>query len=441
MLKNFLQPVNKLPPEVLSKVFEHRRSERDLVAATHVCRYWRSSLVSSPSLWTCLRLHKGTDCTRTYLERSKSVPIDIEFNPQFSWFCRIYSKPLLSHIGRARSLRIHGPINIVREAALSALRDHAPSLQHLEVDGRQDKDRGRGDVIWLPDNFPGQHTPALLSVHFTNAFPTLKSHSLFPNLTTFKLLLQRPASPLRASALFLALSSSPQLKQVFICILTTMIGDIASDILVSLESLEELEYRCSSSEIRVLPHMRLPRLRILTVDTRADILADLLPFDGHLLLSDTTTMVYHHSRKTSRKAEFRGSGVEIGIFSTSLSEDTDPVDWFSDMFPTAFGQIQHLVIKDVSGATFYRTADLPVAVFENLEVLCFVECAVWFIDAISRMLYPQNREGIPCRSLREISCKSRRALIPLNQLARERKRVGSQFELFCDGIPQQDSAT
>jgi hypothetical protein len=62
-------PVNKLPPEVLSRVLEHRDRELDLVAATHVCQYWRSTLTSSPSLWTRLEF-----VTRTVHSRISNGP-------------------------------------------------------------------------------------------------------------------------------------------------------------------------------------------------------------------------------------------------------------------------------------------------------------------------------------------------------------------------------
>ena len=429
MLRNFLLPVNKLPPEVLSKVLEHRGSERDLVAATHVCRYWRSSIISSPTLWTRLQYHKDIGRTYTYLERSKSVPVDIEINLELHKRNRISFGPLVSLIGKARSLKIYGPNNSVQEAIRFASCSHAPFLQHLEIDSWLDEDHGQ-DVIWFPDDFPGRHTPALLSVNFTNALPALKSHSPLLNLTRFKLLFRRSMGELRASALFLFLSSSPQLKEVSIRILTTMIGDITPNTFVSLESLEELEYRCSRSGVRVLPSMRLPGLKMLAVETRADTLVDLLPFDGHLLLSETTAMVYCHRRKTLRKAEFCGSGVRIEVSSTSLSEGTNPVDWFSDTHPIAFSRIQRLVVKDVSGAAFSGVIELPVAAFENLEVLHVFECPAWYVDGICRTLSPRDEGDISCRFLQDVNCKCPKAFASLDRLAKERKRVGSQFRLY-----------
>ena len=81
--KNTFKPVNRLPLEILSNVLEQRASNRDLITATHVCRHWRSTLTSTPSLWTNLQFREPThdvDRALTYLKRSKSVPIDIEMD-------------------------------------------------------------------------------------------------------------------------------------------------------------------------------------------------------------------------------------------------------------------------------------------------------------------------------------------------------------------------
>ena len=79
---NTYVPINKLPPEILSKIFEYHTHELPLVGATHVCRYWRSVLISSPSFWTCLQF-RSVNRTLAYLERSKAAPIDILINTGF----------------------------------------------------------------------------------------------------------------------------------------------------------------------------------------------------------------------------------------------------------------------------------------------------------------------------------------------------------------------
>ncbi|KAF9650532.1 hypothetical protein BDM02DRAFT_3092970, partial [Thelephora ganbajun] len=52
-------PINRLPPEILAKILECRELDQDITVATHVCRYWRSALISAPRLWTRIYLSRA----------------------------------------------------------------------------------------------------------------------------------------------------------------------------------------------------------------------------------------------------------------------------------------------------------------------------------------------------------------------------------------------
>ena len=425
MFKNSLRPVNGLPPEILSGVLEYRSSGKDLVVATHVCKYWRFSLISSPTLWTCLQVYKGISRTLTYLERAKSVvPLDIEMDLQLAQSDALF-RPITPHVGRVRSLTIYGTVDCVQAVLSRMFCNPAPYLQHLEIKGRRGEDHGPGGVISLPDKFLDQHTPALRSIDLKNIFLTFGPHFPLHNITRFKFDLSRHAGPLRISTLFRVLSSSPQLRGVFIKHThLRIIEDVVPRSVVSLESLEELRYR-GDSAAQILPWMRLPSLRKLYVVSRAPTLADLLPFENHLLLSKTTGMVYSCSKQNSRMAVLRGSGITIKI----VGEDANPIDGFSDMPPVSFGRIEHLAFSHFLRNPFSYTVELPIAAFENLEVLQFNGCAVYFVDLISRALCPRGGEGIPCCSLREIRCDSQRVLESLVWFVKKRELVGNRVQL------------
>ena len=49
---NQTAPINRLPPETLTRTLEFREDDEDLIPATHARQRWRSTLSSSPSLWT-----------------------------------------------------------------------------------------------------------------------------------------------------------------------------------------------------------------------------------------------------------------------------------------------------------------------------------------------------------------------------------------------------
>ena len=81
---------DKLPTELLVKIFHHARADSVLeacatkypypVALAQVCHHWRNMALGAPTLWTDIRIVQyGTEETReaarVYLERSKTCPI------------------------------------------------------------------------------------------------------------------------------------------------------------------------------------------------------------------------------------------------------------------------------------------------------------------------------------------------------------------------------
>jgi len=82
-------PFDKLPTELLVKIFHHTRADSTLdarktkypypVALAQVCHHWRNVALCAPTLWTDIRLVQHTEKTREaariYLERSKTCPI------------------------------------------------------------------------------------------------------------------------------------------------------------------------------------------------------------------------------------------------------------------------------------------------------------------------------------------------------------------------------
>ena len=104
-LKNTFAPADRLPPEVLALALTFRESERDLISATVVCKYWRRTLVSTPTLWNKIICSEWEDPriiaprVQAYLERSGSIPIDVQIH------ARAF-QPLSSHTERFSSLRM-----------------------------------------------------------------------------------------------------------------------------------------------------------------------------------------------------------------------------------------------------------------------------------------------------------------------------------------------
>jgi hypothetical protein len=139
-LKNSLAPINRLPPEVLALIPAFRGSERDLINATAVCKRWRRTLVSTPSLWNNIicfkreRLVVIAPHIRAYLERSRSVPVNAQIH--------VSSSRLLSpHAERISSLRVfmgNYPSNV--EALARHFSKPTPLLEAISLQV-QDGDR------------------------------------------------------------------------------------------------------------------------------------------------------------------------------------------------------------------------------------------------------------------------------------------------------------
>ena len=74
-LKNRLAPINRLPPETLALAATFLAKQRYLINATAVCQKWRTTLLSFPQLWH--NAGGSSSELEAYLERSKSVPIEV----------------------------------------------------------------------------------------------------------------------------------------------------------------------------------------------------------------------------------------------------------------------------------------------------------------------------------------------------------------------------
>jgi len=420
VIKNTFPPVNRLPPEILSSILEHRASDLDLVAATHVCRHWRSTLISNPSLWTDFWCQSGHDVDRTltYLKRSKSAPIDVEVDvivPQDTEALEYFAP----HIARTRSLIIDGIAELTPAACL-LLCNPAPSLQHLDINRY-------GHHVHLPDDFLGRHAPSLRRILLCDIHPTFGSPFPLPNLTEFSLRLLDSAPPLRMSALSLFLSGSPRLKKVSIDTPNNeILQDVARDQVISLESLEELDCTCKPAG-RVLPYIRLPRLKRLHVcfllgPGQVQKLADLLPYDGHLLLKGVTKVEYYHSNSNTQHLAFDDGDSNVMLEAHLPHENPIPVDWFSDPKYIPLIQIRRLVI----GCSL-NNMNPPIAIFENLEELHTFPWGGPFTEGLLPLLYPGAET--PCRSLKIIHYTNLEPLGPLVSLAKARLQAGHRLEL------------
>ncbi|KAF9786413.1 hypothetical protein BJ322DRAFT_1059468, partial [Thelephora terrestris] len=83
-LWNLLQPVNRLPQEILPHIARHLLGEnavdaRPVIPMTHVCRYWRESIISAPEIWTLISNSQSELMTRS-LARVKASRLSVSID-------------------------------------------------------------------------------------------------------------------------------------------------------------------------------------------------------------------------------------------------------------------------------------------------------------------------------------------------------------------------
>ncbi|KAA1473284.1 hypothetical protein DENSPDRAFT_749860, partial [Dentipellis sp. KUC8613] len=90
-LRNTASPVNKLPPEILARVFvccavlerprlvitATRRFHPGWITVTYVCRYWREAALQESALWWEITDEFGLHWMNEMLARSKAVPVSL----------------------------------------------------------------------------------------------------------------------------------------------------------------------------------------------------------------------------------------------------------------------------------------------------------------------------------------------------------------------------
>ena len=85
-LLNEATPIQRLPPElftrILSFVVDHGSREhfKQIIPLTHVCRYWRTSLLTYPKMWSTLCMRPGPEdpsVISEWLARSQSIPLTV----------------------------------------------------------------------------------------------------------------------------------------------------------------------------------------------------------------------------------------------------------------------------------------------------------------------------------------------------------------------------
>jgi hypothetical protein len=354
--------------------------------------------ISRSSLWTDLDCEDG-DKTRVYLERSKSLPVNLSLNTDDCLPPHYHFSDIIPHvIERLGSLSVRAAPKELQDIT-AHLSLPAPLLEKLFICGNSGYDSRRNPVL-TPALFNGDLS-SLRKLHLVSVRTELPWRNMV-NLTSFKLV--RTSSGGATIQQFLDFfESAPRLRKVVLHFMTPTSGD-QNRRLVSLECLERMEITNCGSASPLLDHLLIPvgaRLTIEVVLPNPPI-KDHPPrfFDNLRNLPDFTTIELT-GYGSEPHIQFSGPNGKVTMIPITFRVDTTCFMIESlDQFDTS--RTEQLTIEDgspLSSDLSYR-ALLPM---KHLRILALRRCAD--SDAFVRALHPNMSPSgvLICPRLEELA--------------------------------------
>lgn len=407
-LRNSTAPINRIPPEVLSLIPDYHDGDypqQDLIALTHVCRRWRDILISRPSLWTLLDF-LDVDKTRTYIERSRTSPLEIflerEPGRTHTYLDDAFSL-VIPHIHRVKLLQV---CTAAFPDALQHFRCHTPLLEGL----------------YIEINDP--RSPVLDNTFFNGDLSSLRSLSLhrvttllpwdnLANLTFFYLASCTQRDNF-ATQLLDFFDSAPLLEKVTLMSSTPKLSSVPPGRIVSLPHLRKLIIMARPAPSIILNHLSIPTgaSLILQFSSRGgkspffDYLPNISPNLGNLA-HITAVNLYFGDVKCARLNGPSG-GIHLSAswehrrsVSSYTTDDIILRSLDTPIFPTtqrlAVSKYKHPRPAEITKCPVFRTLSSA----PDLRALTLAECnSLPFIHALDPEKYPH--ELVLCPKLEEL---------------------------------------
>ena len=278
-LANSLQPMNLLPPEMVSRIATHLIDEveyyRPLLAATHVSRYWRETILGCSSLWTSID-SRYPRLAIICIERSNTARMTVKLRPNVTLD---FISNLWPHSGRIKALDIKMPPSDFKKLLLQL-----------------DPDSMRLESVTLDLNsvhpLPCVSFPPLLSLNASGLkVLEVQNISLIPpffhptNLSKLSII----SSDGCLSTLLDLIAANPHLEEIFIIFRVSGLG-------------------CPSGDVISLPHLRVLNVTLPWHATKILLRRVSLPPSANLIV---TTAMHEQEQKE--------------LFPTLLPETLDPL--------------------------------------------------------------------------------------------------------------------
>lgn len=370
--------VNRLPPEVLAKVLSFRCDDRDLISATHVCGRWRSTVLSSPPLWTEIAF-ECPDRTLAYLERSKAAPLHVSIGRS----ALAPSTGDMSWIGRTNSLCINGDQGQM-ESIAGQLCFPARLLQSLTFNGPPQVPGwgGTHHLIHIPPEFLGQQVPSLRNLAFLSVSPSPVTSIPLRHLTN----LEWTDSSIVVGELLNLLASAPLLEVVALNFEGPSVPVVEPLEFVTLSKLRKLIWntwgRFSLARSLISPELEDLSICLKYDPTISDPSIILPPHRERFPLLVEPTALKYVCRGNTRTWDFAYASGHLTISeSPDIFTRDPPADrWLSPSIPISLGSTKELVVDGFAG--YPRPANIPIEQFESLESLKLVGEVARLLDIL-----------------------------------------------------------
>jgi hypothetical protein len=436
-LKNAHSPINGLDPESLSLVFEAlvsigvRCNQSYMwMVVNRVCRYWRNTALSFPSLWSVVD-SVSTITSQMCLERSKSslISVYLQRNCPDNLISAVLSHT--SHVYELEmTLKTYGDSKLLSHL----IREASPVLRYLSISLYDNLDVARIDV----------DVPILQSLTLHGISFEQLSMGRVVNLTHLSWSAWGTSSPSMTQLLGL-LESNMNLRRVYLNTAKAPSDDGNSNRLVHLDRLESLRIVGNATKV-ILDHLSLPSsvdiiigsIRIL--DGSKGVVEQALPNPLTHLPSVTRefeTISVKVDSKYTVSAHRPGDDGTLAISGTSPSYYQLPRSYYS-LYPLSIAHVRELWLECVH----FRPIDDGLtdgylqSMFYSLPALNTLSLEGCDLGSIFQMLQP--REGhVPCPSLISLTIYDINGNIDcfvLSDLAVMRELQGAPFKkisLLC----------
>jgi len=252
-MKNTFALINKTPPEILSLVPTYLKDsymDETLITLTHVCRSWRAVFILHPSFWVRLDC-MNTDKTRVYIERSKTLPLELRLGRVNDAFRRGGAFLLVvPHIPRLRSLSVSGDPGRVLPVLVEHFSSPAPLLDYLKINFECDQAQA------LPGELFNRDLSNLRVFCLVGVITPLPWRGLL-NLTTF-ILCRVPAERILLTQLLDFFESASHLRHIYLHDSIPNFSNALPERVVFLSHLQDLSITAQPTHSILLNHLSIP---------------------------------------------------------------------------------------------------------------------------------------------------------------------------------------